>query len=658
MEQFSGSTTPHRKLNGDELRYVKLHPAASDSDPVICSLHYSPPLRGESYETLSYAWGSTAKTAPITLDGCEFPVTINLFDALVQLRLQEQPRLLWIDAICINQQDGEERSALVQKMRDIYQHSGKTIVWLGTPGKKHEQDAIEAAYSIAREIASLLDGSETSILKEAEFYKKNRISLLYLADICSRAWFRRVWVIQEVDRDQEQQQGDKTSLAAGISSIRISQQREIWLYCGGSSILFQTLFSACEAAALMVSTTATWTIGSCRIRAMANAYDIRRYLEEAEGYGHGTITSGHKLAMILSAAAYAKSTDPRDKIYALLGLLPPSTLAVLPKNLKPDYTKDISSIFKDYAAYIIRSAGLIDVMYFTAGGTKPKDPLSLPTWVPDWSRDGYAMSEKLAAKYCIASSAVLARGRGPQVRGADTESPRLVVNGIRTGTIKLILPRIGKDSHKREDNRGPKEKLENLSVKRKYMHVRNYLCILELIRDPHGTGHELPQQVQWAKDNWLRLLTRSPKSARDSATTSLETVSKVYDTLLTDPDPSPETLARTEFVVYHIYRRLSGRTAVVCSDGTSHLCDRYGGEPQIEDCLFVLEGSVHQYVLRPVGSCYNRDIVWQRINNTSFRPPELQAFWEAGKATNVTAHKKVTEFWERNEELVERVIIV
>lgn len=128
-------------LDKDEIRVVCLHPATNWDDQIECSLmtlSLSDPERPQ-YQALSYVWGDARMTLSIKVNGCHFEGTKNLVDALRALRLQGQERIIWIDAICINQQDTQERNQQVKKMADIYRNSSATVAWLGSSAKKSDE---------------------------------------------------------------------------------------------------------------------------------------------------------------------------------------------------------------------------------------------------------------------------------------------------------------------------------------------------------------------------------------------------------------------------------------------------------------------------------------------------------------------------------------
>lgn len=121
------------------IRLIHLLPGQF-ADPICCtiealSLDSSPP-----FEALSYFWGDPTPCESITINGGGFNIAKNLHVALPYLRHEKQPRLLWIDAICINQADVSEENQQVQKMDKIYQRADRVVVWLGDANEWLRED--------------------------------------------------------------------------------------------------------------------------------------------------------------------------------------------------------------------------------------------------------------------------------------------------------------------------------------------------------------------------------------------------------------------------------------------------------------------------------------------------------------------------------------
>lgn len=115
----------------DAVRVLVLQPASADSTEVECHLTAVSLANKPAYESLSYTWGSEPPSKSILVNGQSFPVRKNLYTALVNLRDTTKPRALWIDAICINQEDVIERNWQVSLMGFIYTRAERVLVWLG-----------------------------------------------------------------------------------------------------------------------------------------------------------------------------------------------------------------------------------------------------------------------------------------------------------------------------------------------------------------------------------------------------------------------------------------------------------------------------------------------------------------------------------------------
>lgn len=134
-------------VSDESIRLLTLAPAALSSSPLRCHIsHIS--LQEEptpKFEALSYVWGPRHFTQPININGHEFKVTRSIDDALRRLRRRWQSRVVWVDQICINQDDLDERSSQVLLMGKLYSKAERVVAWLGNPPSREAEYLIEWA---------------------------------------------------------------------------------------------------------------------------------------------------------------------------------------------------------------------------------------------------------------------------------------------------------------------------------------------------------------------------------------------------------------------------------------------------------------------------------------------------------------------------------
>lgn len=184
-----------------EIRIIVLRKGKSD-DPVMCDIKHVSFNESPSYEALSYTWGERTDKVQITLANSKFWVTQNLFLALRQLRSEECDKCLWIDAICINQNNTEEKNNQVQQMARIYQMAKHVHVWLG-PENETSKLAMTFLKKINTKVRACIDSG--SPLREVhEWIKAAFENPEYdpiwkaIARLWQRNYWSRVWIIQEV----------------------------------------------------------------------------------------------------------------------------------------------------------------------------------------------------------------------------------------------------------------------------------------------------------------------------------------------------------------------------------------------------------------------------------------------------------------------------
>ncbi|KAF2660972.1 HET-domain-containing protein, partial [Lophiostoma macrostomum CBS 122681] len=120
----------YEPLPKGSIRLLSLHPRCEPDDPIQCSLkiHQFDDSSLLSYVALSYVWGPTLPAFEIVVGGRNISVRKNLYDFLLQKTGNE---LLWIDALCIDQQNDQERNHQVERMGEIYKRADRVIAWLG-----------------------------------------------------------------------------------------------------------------------------------------------------------------------------------------------------------------------------------------------------------------------------------------------------------------------------------------------------------------------------------------------------------------------------------------------------------------------------------------------------------------------------------------------
>lgn len=120
------------------------------------------------YDALSYTWGDESRRGTILVDGLPLSITENLHSALVHLRHPRRRRVLWVDALCINQDDAGERDEQVKRMGSIYSRARRVVIWLG-PETKEVEGAIALIKAVASAYRSSTDAQAVSKRARKDF---------------------------------------------------------------------------------------------------------------------------------------------------------------------------------------------------------------------------------------------------------------------------------------------------------------------------------------------------------------------------------------------------------------------------------------------------------------------------------------------------------
>ncbi len=389
------SLCPYQALSrAKETRLLTIQPA-DFANPIECSLSHVSLLDRPTYEALSYVWNSTNPNKPplldleievavyghvreafkkqpyretqndpdtaslfyhtggshyqqtITCDGIEVTIGGELYSAFKRLRYSEKPRVLWVDALCINQNDLDERKSHVQLMGQIYAHASKVVIWLGE-GIPANVPAFEALKAGGLRLAELQKQESDPHIRRAKFMTDPEMRGQHwdgLGDLLRNTWFERVWVIQEIANAQK-------------AEIQIGGTTWPWEFFS----TFAYAFRQNDVDVLLQSrgqVTAIALIGLI--------LDLKR--------------TGQPLLDILLDSRHFKSTLPQDKFYGILGLASDVTDDPVPV----DYALDASTVFIEFAVSDIRKRQVLDVLYCCAK-SRGETVLKLPTWVPDWTQ--------------------------------------------------------------------------------------------------------------------------------------------------------------------------------------------------------------------------------------------------------------------------------
>lgn len=178
----------------DEIRLLELQPGSARDD-IGCTLRHAKLSDQPAYEALSYEWGSDLVTKDIRVNDTVHKVRENLWTALIHLRLESEPRILWIDALCIHQDETLERSHQVNQMGAIYSQAQRVIAWLG-----REDEASTTAFRLFAQAAQgpvrLTESQHGGRRDMMEIPTTQELE--NLRQFCSRPYWSRLWIVQEL----------------------------------------------------------------------------------------------------------------------------------------------------------------------------------------------------------------------------------------------------------------------------------------------------------------------------------------------------------------------------------------------------------------------------------------------------------------------------
>ncbi|OAA51762.1 Heterokaryon incompatibility protein 6 [Metarhizium rileyi] len=425
MEEYRYEPLP---LTGKNVRLVVLHPRVPSVRPqdIRVTIRHTPLEVGRrllpSFMALSYVSGDAADRRDITVvestdadpghlaSARRLSVTASLAEALGHVPYADSHIILWVDAICINQEDLDERAQHVSLMAEIYASAERVLAWTG-PSTQNSNVAVNLLHRIADSIDVDFASLEMRP-KESRWTRESGTASMYfqlmldphfalpwdgpesqaLEAFLGRPWFERLWTRQE--------------MTLGAS--------DAVLLCGSSSIGWAKF----RKAAVFLN------------RKVKDPHNPRfpqwtaRTALVADTAVHGASQLGH----LLRQMQRTECADPRDRIYGVMGILPTASRA-LAQRMRPDYRKPVVDVYKELVLCEMEVARRADLLSECrlAGPTSPD---WRPSWVPNWT----ARRER-----DLSMTHQCADGRSACVHH-DGQSSTLTVEGVLAATVIHVLP--------------------------------------------------------------------------------------------------------------------------------------------------------------------------------------------------------------------------
>ncbi|KAK5741748.1 hypothetical protein LTR17_003739 [Elasticomyces elasticus] len=404
VEKIRFGTHHHLPIGTNETRLLLLHPAENNSDRIQVTLRRVAfnDLQYQTYKALSYCWGKYAgdqtpiyarnedtifpgeNLKPSFADVVEAvrhkPIWIrdNLYSALLMLRDARNYVALWIDAICVDQEDNQEKSLQIAKMDSIYRHAERVVVWLGQADKASQQ-----TFELLQRVHDL----EIDRLQEFIDDRELILGWIALSETLDRDWFHRRWIIQDI------------AVARDITFI-CGRDEAHWQDLDLSVELFRRYFNIISNVAR-----ARRDLEQNRVRVLhpdlhpaTNLFAIAKSIFRVDQ--SGLQQPIHSLEYLVSAFSTFTVSEPRDTIFALWNLARetprPGYYPSADPPPQPDYSKDLVTVYAEFVMWVVRITGKADIlcrrwaMPETGWAYHPLPrPSALPSWmlpVQKWQR--------------------------------------------------------------------------------------------------------------------------------------------------------------------------------------------------------------------------------------------------------------------------------
>ena len=377
------------------IRLLCIPPADNIADPLVCQMSQVRLIDKPEYTALSYTWGAPILDHHVVCDGRRLAITAHLDAALRRFRATTW-RMLWVDAVCIDQTNIPERNYQVSIMKHIYSQAFRTFVYPGElslldgevlklmtslvqlaplleKSSSAELDSIKpldvvtsrARNAAIRFIELNQAGSPGALTRTTDLLPAGLPHPLHPAweaiqSLFSRSWFSRMWIIQEVVLSPDvfvMLRGYEISWELLLKSLLVYHKFGL---LGVTKLRNVTVLKEFKKSAATV-------LGTIRLRIDLHC---------------------RSLIKLLNSFRHCNSSDPRDKVYALLGLANDQGVHQM---VSVDYSKSVDAVYLECAQFLVRNGDGMEMLTRAGIPQKRKDTglqLRLPSWVPDWSADG------------------------------------------------------------------------------------------------------------------------------------------------------------------------------------------------------------------------------------------------------------------------------
>lgn len=363
----------YRTLNKDEIRLVSLWPGFKDS-PLRASVYHTSLENSGQYRALSYVWGSSDKPHTMWTPDGHLPLTSSLEAALRRIRHPTEPSTLWVDAVCINQNEEDdaaktEKAAQIRLLPHIFQRSTCVFAYIGSDesnsNKETDTDvAIETLMQIqAQGMCREQDMKWPEQLPEIPptwrgkpIPADNDAAWSAIKCFFHNPWFRRAWIVQEI---------------VFAPSVRVLS--------GSWMVDWNDLFSAVEIIQGMSDSPSGLHLEARQAWSNFTALATQRELEARK--------QRPDLLQVLEHFRHVQSKYARDHFFALLGLCKNTEN----KMLDPDYNSDFAVVVRRYACFIAnqdrisgdgRGRNMMQMLYRAGLSSQPA---RFPSWIPNWT---------------------------------------------------------------------------------------------------------------------------------------------------------------------------------------------------------------------------------------------------------------------------------